>query len=75
MVMLQVPPPSTQRCLSASIAQENELVMISPLSFSDGMVVDGGMQVAAVKKSTNLKTKNRGKIPPKLETLRKTLER
>ena len=31
------------------------------------------MQVATVKASTSLRTKNRGKVPPKLETLHQTL--
>jgi hypothetical protein len=30
----------------------------------------GGMQVAAVKRSTSLRTKNFGKVPPRFETLR-----
>ncbi len=29
----------------------------------------GGWQVAIVKKSTSLRTKKRGKVPPRLETL------
>jgi hypothetical protein len=30
---------------------------------------EGGIQVAEVKKSTALRTKKRGKVPPRLETL------
>ncbi len=30
---------------------------------------EGGMQVATVKKSTSLRMKMRGKVPPRLETL------
>jgi hypothetical protein len=45
-----------------------------PLSFGGRENLGGGgMQVATVKASTSLRTKNRGKVPPKLETLHQTL--
>lgn len=32
---------------------------------------EGGLHVAEVKKSTSFRTKKRGKVPPRFETLRK----
>lgn len=39
------------------------------LSESAGGATVGGRQVAIVKKSTSLRTKMRGNVPPRLETL------
>lgn len=72
-VMLQMPPPSLQRCLSASSAQENGFVTSSPFGSFGG--IDGGEHVAAVKASTNLRTKKRGNVPPRLLTLTSGLAR
>lgn len=36
---------------------------------------EGGEQVAWVKRSTALRTKKRGKVPPRLETLGKNVRR
>lgn len=58
-----------QRFFSGSRAQEKEVVTSAPFSESAAGGVVGGMQVATVKKSTSLRTKKRGKVPPKLETL------
>ena len=43
--------------------------MRSPLSVSSLGALVGGWQVATVKASTNLRMKNRGKVPPRLLTL------
>lgn len=42
----------------------------SPLRRSLAGGTEGGVHVAAVKASTNLRTKKRGKVPPRLLTLR-----
>ena len=63
--------PSRQRCLSASITQEKEAVTgETPSLRSDARGgVAGGWHVATVKKSVSLRTKNRGNVPPRFETL------
>lgn len=66
--MTHEPPPSKQRCFSASRAQEKGVVMRADLRSLGGF--EGGMQVATVKKSTSLRMKMRGKVPPRLETLK-----
>lgn len=65
--MLQIPPPSIQRCFSGARTHEKGEVISVPLRSGGG--VNGGMQVATVKRSTSLRMKKRGKVPPKLETL------
>ncbi len=56
-----------QRCFSLSRMQEKGMAIGLALDFGeDGK---GGWQVAIVKKSTSLRTKKRGKVPPRLETL------
>lgn len=64
-----MPPPLMQRCLSPSRAHEKGCVTSGPLrsSFLGGM--EGGVQVAEVNMSTALRTKKRGNVPPRLETL------
>lgn len=47
--ILQTPPPSMQRCFSASRTQLKDLVMRSPLRASRFGEVVGGWQVATVK--------------------------
>lgn len=42
--------------------------MRSPFRSASG-AVSGGLQVASVKASTSLRTKKRGKVPPRLDTL------
>lgn len=71
--MIQVPPPLMQRFFSGSRAQENAEVMRASFSWSLGGGVVGGRHVACVKKSTSLRTKMRGNVPPKLETLKGVL--
>ena len=68
--MLHVPPPSTQRCFSASATQEKVDVISGPFSVegSLGGSMDG-RQVADVKTSTSLRMKKRGNVPPRFETL------
>jgi len=66
--ILHVPPPSRQRCFSASSTQLKDCVMRSAPFRSAGAEV-GGVQVAMVKRSTNLRMKKRGKVPPRLLTL------
>lgn len=71
--MTQVPPPSVQRCFSTSATQEKGEMTSVPLrvevSVGGG---EAGMHVATVKTSTSLRMKNRGKVPPRLETLEMT---
>jgi len=47
--------------------QEKGLVIV--LAPDLGEESEGGWHVAIVKKSTSLRTKKRGKVPPRLETL------
>ena len=63
---MHVPPPAVHLCLSGSRAQGNGDVTGSLRSVNGS---EGGKQVASVKKSTSLRTKIRGKVPPRLETL------
>jgi len=65
--MRQVPLPAKHRSLAASATQENDEVMSSPLKSAGADV--GGIQFADVNMSTNFNMKNRGKVPPRLETL------
>lgn len=65
----QVPPPLTQRFFSGSRAHEKAVVTRVSLRESAGGATVGGRQVALVKKSTSLRTKIRGKVPPRLQTL------
>ena len=58
-----------QRFFSGSSAQENAEVTRASFSWSLGGGVVGGRHVAWVKRSTSLRTKMRGNVPPKLETL------
>lgn len=67
--MTQDPPPSIQRCFSASATHENGEVMRAPFRSEDLGGSSGGLQVATVKTSTSLRTKNLGKVPPRLDTL------
>lgn len=67
--MWQVPPPLMQRFFSGSRAQENGVVMRVPLRESAGGGMVGGRHVAWVNMSTSLRTKMRGNVPPRLETL------
>ena len=68
--MVQVPPPSLQRCFSASATQENGEVMGVPLRVEESVGSgEAGRHVATVNTSTSLRMKNRGKVPPRLETL------
>jgi len=64
--MLQAPPPSTHRCLSASRAHENGDVTGAAPGFGAALP---GAHVATVKKSTSRRMKKRGKVPPRFETL------
>lgn len=67
-----MPPPSKQRRFSASEMQEKGVVTRLPLS-SSILVRDAwgaGWHVATVKVSTSFRMKKRGKVPPRLETLR-----
>jgi len=64
-----MPPPFMQRSFSAERAQEKDSVIRGPRRDLGGGEEEGGMQVATVKKSTSLRTKKRGKVPPRLETL------
>ena len=57
------------RFFSGSRAQEKGDVISSPLRVFGSGVLVGGMQVATVKKSTSLRMKNFGNVPPRLETL------
>lgn len=58
------------RCFSASNTQLKGWVMRSPFSVERSLGgTEGGKQVAFVKRSTNLRMKKRGKVPPRLETL------
>lgn len=68
-MMSQVPPPSIQRCFSASRAQENGLVIRGPLRSTAVFGSSVGEQVATVNASTSLRTKKRGKVPPRFDTL------
>lgn len=52
-----------QRCFSDSKTQLKGAVI------KDFLLEDGGWQVATVKASTSLRTKKRGKVPPRLDTL------
>ncbi len=54
-------------CFSASATQEKGEVIRGDLRSARG--VSGGVQVATVKRSTSLRMKKRGKVPPRLETL------
>ena len=67
---MQDPAPSMQRCFSTSATQENEEVMRGPLRsvLLEGRTT-GGEHVATENASTSLRMKNRGKVPPRLETL------
>lgn len=65
---MQVPPPFSHRVFSASATHENVEVMRSPLRAAFGAVV-GGIQLAAVNMSTNFRTKYRGNVPPRFDTL------
>ena len=56
-------------CFSASATHEKEEVIRAPLRSADMGEDEGGVQVATVKVSTNLRMKKRGKVPPRLETL------
>lgn len=65
-----MPAPWIQRSFSADKAHEKGSVTRGPLSVGGSLESGrGGMQVAVVKKSTSLRTKKRGKVPPRLETL------
>ena len=68
-----MPPPFRHKFLSASSAQEKELVMGATSGWdlvnASREELVGGMQVALVKRSTNLRMKNFGNVPPRLETL------
>ena len=68
--MLQIPAPWIHLAFSADMEQEKDSVISGPLRL-EGRVVPagGGMQVADVKRSTSLRMKKRGKVPPRLETL------
>lgn len=69
--MTQVPPPSTQRCFSASKAQEKLDVTIE-VKGSVGLKSEGseeGWQDATVSMSTSFRMKNLGNVPPRLVTL------
>lgn len=66
---MQVPPPFTHRFFSGSSAQEKAVVMRASFRVSAGGATLGGRQVASVKKSTSFRTKIRGNVPPRLETL------
>lgn len=70
LLITQAPPPSVQRCFSASATQEKGAVMRGLLRVvgSEGGF-RGGLQVAIVKVSTSLRMKKRGKVPPRLEAL------
>lgn len=57
------------RFLSGSRAQENDDVTRSPFRDSGAGETDGGMQVASVKRSTSLRIKYFGNVPPRLDTL------
>lgn len=56
--------------MAAEAAQEKASVTRGPLSVAGSLKSEvGGMQDATVKASTSFKTKKRGKVPPRLETL------
>ena len=55
--------------LSGSRAQEKEEVTRGSFKEPSGGGLAGGRQVAFVKKSTSLRMKKRGNVPPRLETL------
>ena len=55
---------------AAEAAHEKASVTRGPLSLGGREKEGGGgMQEATVKASTSLRTKKRGKVPPRLETL------
>lgn len=56
-----------QRFLSTSETQENDEVTTGAVSVLGGELE--GSHVAVVNASTSLKTKNLGKVPPRLEAL------
>jgi hypothetical protein len=59
-----------QRSFAAEAAQEKDSVTRGPLRFAGSLKEEGGgMQEATVNASTSLRTKKRGKVPPRLETL------
>ena len=66
---MHAPPPAIHLCFSASRTQEKGCKIRSPLRRSLVGGIEGGMQVAVVKASTNLRTKKRGNVPPRLLTL------
>jgi hypothetical protein len=73
--MWHVPPPLTQVFFSASRAHEKASVMgvMSGLALMKSSKAEvpweRGWQVALVKRSTDLRRKNLGKVPPRLDTL------
>lgn len=66
-MILHVPPPLVHLFRSGSRTHEKGEVIRSPLRFAGVFV--GGVQVATVNMSMNLRMKNLGNVPPRLETL------
>ena len=62
-----------QRCFSDSSAHGNGAVTSVAPSLSFAGAPEGGSQVATVNASTSLRTKKRGKVPPRFETLQLTI--